>query len=277
MRLSVSLYSCNPLIHDGKMDIYGVMEFYKSCGVEYIEIVDMYVGDGEKAKIKDFLNKNGLKVSSYSASNDFVLGSEEERKRSIEYVKECCDTALYFGTNIVRVFAGNIDAEKTLTYEQSVGRIIDGFKQCVKTAEEKGVYLCLENHGVLAGKPEQVKYIIDSVGSPNLKSTADVGNFNIVGANPVEAVKMLIGDIGHVHFKDMTEVDEGGWVSPQGKHFLGCELGSGVVDMEGIIKYLKENSYDGYISIEYEAPETECVTAVRNCVNYTRSLIEKYR
>lgn len=276
MRLSVSLYSCNPPIRDGKMDIYDVMTFYKSCGVKYIEIVDCYVKDGEKQKIKDFLDENGLKVSSYSASNDFVLGSEEERQKSIEYVKECCDTALFFGTNIVRVFSGNMDEGKTLEYEQCVDRIVDGFKQCVKTAEEKGVYLCLENHGVLAGKPEQVKHIIDSVASPNLKSTADVGNFNIVGADPMEAVRMLIGDIGHVHFKDMTEVSEGGWVSPQGKHFLGCELGKGVVDMEGVVKYLKDSGYDGYISIEYEAPERECVTAVQNCISYTRGLLEKY-
>lgn len=275
MKLSVSLYSCNPVIRDGKSDIYGVMDFLKENGVDCVELVDMYVMDDEIPKIKEYLDKNNMKVSSYSASNDFVIGTDEEREAQVEYLKKCCDTALYFGTNIVRVFAGNIVEGKS--YEDCFECIVSSFKKCVKTAEEKGVYFCLENHGVLAGKPEQVKQIIDAVGSPNLKSTADTGNFNIVGADPYEAVKMLINDIGHVHFKDMIETEDGVWVSPEGKKFLGCTIGDGVVELDAIVKYLSEKGYDGYISIEYEAPESECFTNVKKSIEHTRSLIEKYR
>ena len=277
MKLSASLYSCHPLIRDGRMDVYGVMKFFSECGVKDVEIVDMYVKDGDIPKIKAFLDENKMGVSSYSATNEFVLGSDAERQRSIEYLKECCDTALHFGTNIVRVFAGNMDAEQTLSYDACVDKIIDGFRQCIGTAEEKGVYFCLENHGVLAGRPEQVKHIIDAVGSPNLKATADTGNFNIVGADPYGAVELLLDDIGHVHFKDMIEVEEGGWVSPQGKRFLGCDIGGGVVELERIVALLSKHGYTGYISIEYEAPETECITAVRKSIAYTKALIEKYQ
>lgn len=275
MNLSVSLYSCHPLIRDGKMDIYEVMSFFKECGVKYVELVDMYIRDeDELAKIKAFLDENGMQVSSYSASNEFVLGGEAERQKSIAHLKACCDVARYFSTDIVRVFAGNMDAEGTLSYDDCARKIVDGFRQCIKTAEEKGVYFCLENHGVLAGRPEQVKCIIDAVGSPNLKATADTGNFNIVGADPYEAVKLLIDDIGHVHFKDMVEVADGGWVSPQGKHFLGCDIGGGVVELERIVALLREHGYSGYISIEYEAPEEECCAAVKKSIDYTKRLIE---
>lgn len=138
MKLSVSLYSCNPLIRDGKMDIYDVMSFFKECGVKYVELVDMYIKEeGELPKIKAFLDENGMQVSSYSASNEFVLGSEAERQESIAHLKACCDIARYFGTDIVRVFAGNMDAAGTLSYDDCARKIIDGFRQCIKTAEEK--------------------------------------------------------------------------------------------------------------------------------------------
>lgn len=83
MKLSVSLYSCNPLIRDGKMDIYDVMSFFKECGVKYVELVDMYIKEeGELPKIKAFLDENGMQVSSYSASNEFVLGSEASGRKA---------------------------------------------------------------------------------------------------------------------------------------------------------------------------------------------------
>ena len=80
-------------------------------------------------------------------------------------------------------------------------KIIDGFRQCIKTAEEKAYISALKTTAYLPEQPEQVKHIINAVGSPNLKATADTGNFNIVGADPYEAVKLLIDDIGHVHLR----------------------------------------------------------------------------
>lgn len=275
MKLSVSLYSCNPMISSGKMSIYDVMSFFKECGVFDVEIVDMYVAEGEIPKIKAFLDENQMRVSSYSATNEFVLGSEDDRQKSIDYLKECCDIAQYLGTNIVRVFAGNMDAKQTLVYDECVQKIIDGFRRCIKTAEQKGVYFCLENHGALAGKPEQIKYIIDTVGSPNLKATADTGNFKLVDADPYEAVKFLIDDIAHVHFKDMEEVSEDGFESLSGKYFLGCEIGGGVVAVEPIASLLKESGYKGYISIEYEAPsEQRCLSEIKKSIEYTKRLLK---
>lgn len=277
MKLSVSLYSCNPLIRDGKKDIYEVMTFYKSCGVKYVEIVDMYTkSDDEIKKVKEFLNQNDMAVSSFSASNDFAVFDDEVWEKNIELVKQACDRAVYFGTNIVRVFAGNVNKDNPKTYEECVGRIIDGFKRCVGYAKDRGVYLCLENHGMLAGKPEQVKYIIDSVGSTNLKATTDTGNFNLVGSDPYESIKMLFDKVGHVHFKDMIETESGGWTTPEGKHFLGCAIGSGVVELERIVKFLADSGYKGYISLEYEAPERECLEAVRSGIEFTQSMIDKY-
>ena len=274
MNLSVSLYSCNPRIKEGKSDIYGVMDFLRENGVNYVEIVDMYAkSDDETAKIKEYLNKTGMKVSSYSASNNFVA-DENKRAEQIEYIKKCCDIAKYFDTNIVRVFSGNLD--ETRSYDECFELIVDSFKKCVGYAEEKGVYLCLENHGLLAGKPEQIKSIIDAVGSPNLKLTADTGNFNIVGADPYKAVEMLVDDIGHVHFKDMIETEDGWWTSPDGRKFLGCTVGEGVVELDRIVELLSKRGYNGYISLEYEAPENECFEGVKKSIEYTQSLINKY-
>ena len=67
--------------------------------------------------------------------------------------------------------------------------------------------LCIENHGLFAGRSDQVLEIINEIGSPALKSTFDTGNFVLVGQNPENAVEELKGYIDHVHVKDFLQSD----------------------------------------------------------------------
>ncbi|WP_052737909.1 TIM barrel protein [Bacillus sp. SA1-12] len=67
---------------------------------------------------------------------------------------------------------------------QGIAYVLKGLSECCQYAEKKGVYLYIENHGLFAGRNDQVIDIINKIGSPMQKSTFDTGNFLLVDQDP---------------------------------------------------------------------------------------------
>ena len=275
MKLCVSLYSLHPYITSGEMDVAGALEFLHSEGVEYVELLDLYLPTPQlRAEARELLDRYSMKAGAYAASNEFAAVAPEALEGEISRLKQAIRIAAEFETRTVRVFAGNRSAEADRSFDQALAQIIDSLKQCTAAALENGVTLCLENHGLLAGKSGQVRAILDGVGSPALQATADTGNFLIADEAPLAAVRALSGCIGHVHFKDMKQVAAGGFAAPGGRRYLGTALGEGEVPLGSIVELLKESGYDGCVSIEYEAPQKDgCREALTRSIRSTRSLL----
>ena len=182
--------------------------------------------------------------------------------------------ARQLGTNVVRVFTGNL--KDGISYEKAQTWIIESLKRCAEVAEEERIYLAIENHGLLAGKSDQINDIIKSVDSAYVKSTFDTGNFLLLDESPTKAFKRLKDEIVHIHFKDFREKhsseQEKGFTSITGKELIGCIPGDGKVDLANIVDGLKENNYKGWLSIEFEGPE-EAQDATLKAVNRLRELV----
>jgi sugar phosphate isomerase/epimerase len=258
MRISVSMYSLASTIRKENWSIFDFIDYAKRISLDGVELLDFYWKDEDREKeierVKQALEENDLVVSAYDVSNNFVKESREERAKEAEKVLEGIKTAKKLGTNIVRVFCG--DLHGVLTYEDGQSWIVEGLKQCAKKAEEEQVYLAIENHGLLAGKSEQVKEIIEKVNSPFVRSTFDTGNFLLVHEEPQQAFDRLKSDIVHVHFKDFRVKGEAeelkGFKSTEGVELIGTVPGDGQVDLASIVDGLKDANYQGWLSIEYE-------------------------
>lgn len=276
MKLCVSLYSLHPYLVSKKMDVTDALEFLHKQGVQYVELLDLYLPTPEsRAQAKAVLARYGMKAGAYAASNEFVCVTPAELEKQIAGLKEACRIAAEFGAPVLRVFAGNQPQDGLLSYDQSVTQITGSLKACIPAACECGVKLCLENHGLFAGKSEQVCAILDSVASPAMTATVDTGNFLMVNEEPLAAVQSLAGRIGHVHFKDMKQVDAGGFAALDGRRYIGTAFGEGEVPLSAIVNMLAQSGYDGCVSIEYEAPgEDGCREALAQSIRYTRSLLE---
>lgn len=271
MKTSISMYSMHHALGSGELSPCQVLEFFRENGAPYVELLDNYMSTKEeKEQIKACLNSLGLKVSSYSISNNFVT-DEEARREQIEYVKEAVAYAKYFDASIIRVFCAN--ATDKYTYEQGLDMIIDSFRQCVKTAEEAGVIFSLENHGMFAGKAEQVKHIIDAVGSKALRATTDTGNFLLVCENPLDSIKTLLNYVGFVHFKDFKKAVNEGYTALDGSRYTGTVIGEGEVPLPQIVSLLRQNGYDGFLSIEYEGGNDGLRESVRKSIAYVNTLV----
>ena len=129
----------------------------------------------------------------------------------------------------------------------------------------------------MAGKSKQVLSIIERINSPYVKSTFDTGNFLLVHEDPLDAFNRLKDQIVHVHFKDFRQKEQNEDVpsfrSIEGKEVVGVIPGDGEVDLKSIVDGLKQVSYDGWLSIEYEGIE-DAKEANVEAINRLRELIK---
>jgi sugar phosphate isomerase/epimerase len=277
MKLSLSMWSVVETVKAGKMTLPQFIDFASTQNVKGIELLDYFWKD-EKREIpqaKKQAADKGLEIGVYSIGNDFFQPDAAARAQQLEAVKHGVDVANELGVNLVRVFSGSYREGYIL--EQGIGWVIDGLSQAARYAEQNHVTLALENHGLIAGRSDQVKDIISKVNSPALRANIDTGNFLLVGQNPTEAARMLASLAALVHLKDFRKPDPGQTVHVyrglDGSTFTGAVTGEGMVDLPAIVSILREAGYNGWLSLEYEGPDDPLTIGVPKSLDAARRLI----
>ncbi len=277
MKLSVSMWSVIETVRAGKIDLPGFIEFAAKQGAEGVELLDYFWKD-EKAEVpaaKKQIADAGLTLAVYSTSNDFFQPEASARAKEAQKIKHAVDVANQLGVNLVRVFSGN--HRDHYTFEQGLGWIIDGLSDSATYAHQHGVVLALENHGLMAGRSDQVKAIIEKVNSPGLRANLDTGNFLLVGQNPVEAAQELAPLVALVHLKDfrVARPDETIHVYKglDGVDLTGTVTGEGMVDLPKVISILRAAGYEGWLSLEYEGGQDPITIGVPESLAAARKLL----
>jgi len=138
-------------------------------------------------------------------------------------------------------------------------------KTILEMAENYGVTITIEPHGVYTTNAEGLLRIMDLSDSKYLAINFDTGNVTIAGNDALETMKAVIDYVVHVHLKDVkrpeTDTGETGVVA-------GMAIGDGDVDIKGCIDLLKEHNYDGCLAIECAG-----VDAIKKSVKYLQPLI----
>lgn len=253
------MWSVHKLWFNNEWDTVDFIEFASQTPAEGVELLSCFWKNKEEEipRIQEALSRANLPVACFCACNNFGTINSQDWETALKDVKDSIDMAVLFGAKVVRVFSG--DQAKDTTFEQAKEQIIKGLKASSQYAEERGIILCLENHGLFAGKSDQVLEVIEKVGSSSLRSTFDTGNFLLVNEDPVDAISKLKGQVSHVHFKDFLKVDpsyEGEtYKALNGDKFKGTIVGDGQVDLTFILSTLKQLDYQGWLTVEFEGEE----------------------
>jgi sugar phosphate isomerase/epimerase len=93
--------------------------------------------------------------------------------------------------------------------------------------------------------------------SPRLGACVDVGHWLRSGLDPVTGLQQLEGRIVSLHIKDM---------SAKAKNAHCVPLGTGALDVAGVLAELKRQDFEGPFSIEYEYDWDHPYPGVRQCV-----------
>jgi len=261
MKITVTIYSFSKLFSRKVVKVKDFVDFCYKLGTDAVDLGYYWESRDEMSEVKKILKEYGMPVACYITSNDFAKLSKTERNFEVDKVKKAIDNAVFMESTKLRIFAG--DYKPGLSYETARPLVVECLKKIVEYAESNGVTLVLENHGRLFGKIYQVKSLLEEVSSQYLKLNFDIGNWMIVGEDPVKAAEELYKDIAHVHVKDWRIVGGG---------YRGTTIGEGLVPLRDVLQVLKERGYREYLCVEYEGEEDPRL-GVRKSFNNLKNIL----
>ena len=236
-------------------------------GFNYADITDTHSGgsmfasaglsasvslDDNPFEIRRTFERNGMKIMTLSAHALLLEPSSPANYATAEIMKAIKFAA---GAGIEYVITTETFAKsewaKSLTYKEKVFIAAEKLYNPCKMAADYGIKLCLEQHGPLTDTIDGIADIMDRLGNPDsLGVNLDTGNSWLGGTNPVDLAKKYHDKIYHIHWKDLGPE----WLPKRGTIF-GCgfstiEVGTGCIDVAGVIEVLKDNKNIKYSTLE---------------------------
>jgi len=280
MKLSISMWSVVSAVRKGKIDLPGFVEFaaqQQENGAQGVELLDYFWSDrdAEIPKVMRQIRNAGLELAVYSIGNDFFQPERGAWEKQLADVKTGVEIADRLHVRTLRVFSGN--AKPGYAFEDGLAWIVDGLAAAADYAERYKVTLALENHGLMAGRSDQVRQVIDAVGSEALRANIDTGNFLLVNQNPTDAARDLAPLAALVHLKDFRHAKAGEtehiYKALDGVAFTGAVVGQGQVDLPEIVKLLDAAGYQGWLSLEYEGGDDPLSVGVPQSLKAAKRLL----
>lgn len=256
----------------------------QEMGFRYADITDNHSGgllgrefgfastvslDDNPLDIKRLFERYGLTITSFCAHANLLDPSSPARYATNEIMKAVRQAAA-MGVKHVITTEGDPKSAwgHKLSHEQRVFITAEKLYEPLRLANDLGVYLLLEPHGILTDSISGIQDIMAALGAPeNLGVNMDTGNSWLGGADPVEMARVFKDKIMHVHWKDLPAE----WEANRGKQY-GCgfgpiALGQGVVDIAAVYAVLADAP-----NLEYSTLEVGGEANLKQSYAYLKSL-----
>ncbi len=294
MKIGLSTYSLKGAFRDGRLDMPGIVRTIAEWGGEHVEVAPLpdggFTEHPEVAKaVKAESERCNIPLSSYTFAANFLLGgadnhelSAEDRKTEIRRVKQHIDIAAELGVKIVRHDVGHRPVENTATaqFDLDLPVVAEACAEVADYAKQYGICTNLENHGRHFQGSERVRRLVEAVNRSNFSCFIDVGNCIGVDEDPYSAALNNIDIATMFHFKDnfrRTRVpDPENWhITKHGNFYRGAIAGYGDIDLFKIAELIRKKGFDGFISIEFECPDVDCLYGARRSLENVKRMFGK--
>jgi len=234
MKLSLAAYSFNDLFRAGKLELADFIDYCAKLGAA-AELTQYYFPkDADKRTILELKRRahvSGVDISGGAIRNNFTV-ADDQIGAQIEHVKKWIHHYADLGAPVIRVFGGKPEAG--VDEDEAVNRVIAAMKIACETAEDRGVFLGIENHDYLTNVGRLLK-IVRAVDSPWFGVNFDSGNL----------------DDSDDPYGDMRQIAPYA-VNAQIKVMLRQASGHVEADIPQAIGILRDAKYSGYVVLEYE-------------------------
>jgi len=229
---------------------------------------------------KEVLDECGIGVACITNGGASYDETRNDPEKYIRAMKHTINAARVLGAKLVNCYAHNY----ALLGSDSIKPLVEVMKPIVRYAQSMGITIVLENEADdLSGTPEGMLKILAAMDSDAFKTTFDPANYYQANVEAFPfAYEMLREHIAHVHVKNgcqfRSEVHQklakGGNFAPpnDSKHIYYPPLSDGAVNIEGFLKRLKEDGYEGFCTLE---PHVEGSMIVEYYDSETRYMIDK--
>ena len=161
---------------------------------------------------------------------------------------------LALGSKVVRAFMEGFGIQfKPISLDDYVSEAIAHIRNLLPEFENRGLYLCLENHGGLRMK--HLRRVLKTFPNEHLGINLDTGNAVLTLEDPVEVANELAPRTYTCHLKDWNLIR-----CPEGLIARGCASGEGVVDLKAIVEILRAKApQDRPLHLSIESPQEHLV------------------
>jgi sugar phosphate isomerase/epimerase len=270
-RIAISTYSFWRFLENSKVPIEECIRQSAAMGFDAVEILHIQMSREENdylQSLKRIAITEGVDLCGLSIHQGFVSPAADVRKKNVDHTIKCIELAYKLGIPTMRLNTGRWGTTKDFDQlmkdrgmeprlpgykddEEAFKWVIDSIQQCLKTAQECGVLLALENHWGLGRTPEGLLRIVNAVNSPWLGVLMDTGNFL---ENPYDKLIQIAPKTVYVQAK--TYYGGGIWYTLD-------------LDYPRIASILRKANYHGYIALEFEGKE-EWRTAIPKSLGVLR-------
>ena len=217
-------------------------------------------------KLKRIINDAGLEWFSYTTGaldmipnsvpmwkgiNAYLGGFKNVDDMRIGIGSDIIETVGEVGVPVMRIDLGKALMNHEIPYSSAldfnVKRFAKVFLEFVNVGKQTSVTIGFENHGGFASDQKVMETMFDSV--PDLKLCLDLGN--LPSKRRYEIIDKFADKVHFVHAKTYVFDDKGDEKN---------------IDFQHCIAILKDHSFDGWISIEFEGPGSE-EDGIRNTIN----------
>ncbi len=241
-------------------------------GIKYADLTDNHNGgmlgveygfsasvslDSHPAAIREMVDAAGLELTSFCAHANLLDPAAPDVYGTAEITKAVRLAAL-LGIKHVITTEGDPKTQfgHDLTAAERLFSIREKLHTPVRWAEELGVELLLESHGIVTDSVSQMGDLLDALGhEQSVGICLDTGNSWLGGSEPIDFVKAFGSRIKHVHWKDMPADMEAQRGSMYGCGMAVIPLGDGVVGIPAIVKALQDADFDGATTLEIAGPD----------------------
>jgi len=247
-------------------------------------------------ELKQLIESYGVKVTSFYHNCEWMASlwlGDTQLDIEADRIMELLDIARQWEVPVVRASEGpqekyNYTPAKLIRdYSKRRGlvQVKKALERCVKHAEDTGVYLALENHGMLLQDANELVKMIKSIGSDFLGANVDTGNFTSSltrarsGGDPAEILKGYYKTIApytlSTHIKDIKK-----YYDQSGKRVIRtweCPVGDGDAEIKFFVEELKKCSKFrqlGTLNIQQESgdPRVARIEMLKKSFAYVKSI-----
>lgn len=238
VQFSVNAFSFNELLRSGKMNFDDMMEYAADIGLNAVDLTGYYFNsypqippDTELFRLKRKALTLGLNISWTGVRNNFCQPDPALRNQDLELINKWLRVSSKLGAAIMRIFAGRGEHPGHSRKEVKEWMAAD-LKHCASLAEKAGVIAGLQHHNDFLFKADEVIEMLEMVDSKWLGLILDCGSLD--DPDPYAEIAKL------APYADYWFVKE---------HVM--QFGKRVpVDMQKITNIVKQQNYQGYISLE---------------------------
>jgi sugar phosphate isomerase/epimerase len=263
-------------------DFEKALDFISEHSLDYCEVRELWsknvvrLSQEELERAKQLIEEHHLKVSEIASPlfkyhlpempssrpnwGDTFKAADLTDKDTESLLERVFRLAPFFGTSKVRVFS----YWRVEDPEKAYPLVRERLAKAATMAAQHNVTLLLENEtDCNVGTGKELGRMVRDINSPNLLAMWDPCNALGLGEVPYpDGYREVHGLFRHMHVKDMRK-------NPATGKFQYVPVGKGAIDYRGQFKALRNDGYNGTMSIEtsYIRPDKDKLEATRECLD----------